>query len=113
MPNWMRTSIQILLTIVLSIVTYIAAYVICELIFSFFASIFGVGLAALLTLCVAMSMVVIVKRFVDKEMLKDESHFTTSLIREEFIQGLRHQKRQMMKMAFEQFVRSNGLLCPN
>ena len=113
MPNWLKTTFQIISAIVVSILAYIVAYVVCEIIFAFFASIFGVGLAALLTLCVAMSMVVIVKRFIDKEMLKDESHFMTSLIREEFIQGLRHQKRQMMKMAFEQFIRSNGLLCPN
>ena len=110
MPSWLKTTFQIISAIVVSILAFITGYVICEIMFTFFASIFGVGMAALLTLCVIMSMVVIVERFI---LLKDESNLMLSLIREEFIQGLHHQKRQMMRIALEQLVRSNGLLCPN
>ena len=106
MLNWVRTTIQVLLTIAAAIVVYIATYVVCEILFTLFTSLFGVGLAALITLSIAMGCIVIADTFLDKDSKKKVSPARVS--KDQIIQGLLQQRRQLVKTAFNHFVRSGG-----
>lgn len=107
MPDWLRTTIRTLLAIGAAIIGCIASYIVCEIIFTLLTSIFGAGQAALLTLCVAIGFIVV------GDTLMEEKVRPETYTQKEFIEGLRQQKKHLLKMTFDHFVRSGWISCLN